>query len=310
MAATDQGLFVWGGEDDRSRPFSDGAMFDPDTDTWRPVAPSPLSGRASAASATLADGTVMVAGGVSPNGRRPLSDVALYSPVADDWTALPSAPNCPRILVTSGQSVVALGQCGPSGPDAARWSPATAGWEALPDSGSDNVLVSGYPDGDDVVAVDDAGQLLVLTGTTWTRSTVPDDLGSRPTVAVTPAGVFRVSTQPDGEDSETGVVHRLVDEEWIEIARGPDLLPDEFEASPTPVATQDGFIWSARYGICRLAGSTVSCVKDAPGDGLTRFSSSHVYDAAADRSYLWGGDFVPEGASRSTPVDAGVTIDW
>jgi hypothetical protein len=314
VALTDRGLFVWGGEDEAGRPADDGAMYDPTTATWRTIADSPLPGRTRAAALALADGRVLVAGGVTEvgeTGRRPLSDAALYSPATDEWTPLPDAPTCPWLLVPLPRSVVALGSCRPTAADTAAWSVRTQTWETLPDTGDDTSLVSASRRGDDVVAVDGTGRVLVLSGGRWdTPVRVPVEAGVRPTVAVGPAGVFRVDAALSTDGTrQTGVVRRLDGETWTEVARGPELVADDF-ATPATIPTADGFIWVTLSGICRLAATDVSCVDDDGGLGLTRFATDQVYDPATDRSYLWGGDFVQDDDGRSRPSDTGVTVDW
>ncbi|MCB1087664.1 MAG: hypothetical protein KDM63_11510 [Verrucomicrobiae bacterium] len=42
---TGQELVVWGGNNAQSNPLNDGAVYDPDTDTWEPLPASPLSAR-------------------------------------------------------------------------------------------------------------------------------------------------------------------------------------------------------------------------------------------------------------------------
>ncbi|MDQ3462502.1 MAG: hypothetical protein M3471_05650, partial [Actinomycetota bacterium] len=89
---TGQELLLWGGRDcpagrcdDESVPaLVDGAAYDPATDTWRILAPSPLSPR-SGTSAQWTGTEMLVWGGRDADG--PLTDGAAFDPVGETWRA-------------------------------------------------------------------------------------------------------------------------------------------------------------------------------------------------------------------------------
>jgi hypothetical protein len=92
---TGRGLFVWGGwtrESQASR-LPDGALLDPQTGTWTPVAPAPIANRATPAAA-ITPGGVFVWGGDGPNGEQ-LADGATFDPASNSWRTLPAGPMAP-----------------------------------------------------------------------------------------------------------------------------------------------------------------------------------------------------------------------
>ncbi len=80
-------MIVWGGEADEnaSTVFADGAGYDPSTDTWRTISPSPLSGRRYHQAAWTGDGMLIV-GGVGQ------ADGAAYNPGTDSWQLIAPPP--------------------------------------------------------------------------------------------------------------------------------------------------------------------------------------------------------------------------
>nr|WP_276603811.1 kelch-like protein [Nannocystis pusilla] len=78
-------LVVGGGETSTyDRSTSETWRYDPGRDTWDVAAPLPVA-RLGQATARLADGRVLVAGGVDATGA-PLSRVDVYDPITDHWT--------------------------------------------------------------------------------------------------------------------------------------------------------------------------------------------------------------------------------
>ncbi len=86
-------LVVWGG----SRPndgdpgiidtLDDGAAYDPATDTWRILAPSPLAGRTGAG--VVWTGAEILVLATQGGGVLPTLDGAAYNPTTDTWRVLP-----------------------------------------------------------------------------------------------------------------------------------------------------------------------------------------------------------------------------
>lgn len=93
---TGDGLFVWGGSaagaEGTSEDRADGAVYDPDADTWRTLERSPLSARQSGAAVTVGD-RVVVWGGLTTDGEAPPAPHgAVYDLSSRRWSSLPAAP--------------------------------------------------------------------------------------------------------------------------------------------------------------------------------------------------------------------------
>ena len=118
--------------------FNDGASYDPASDRWTPIAPSPVAGR-SGHSAVWVQDRMVVWGGATEGGKA-TADGASYDPATDAWTVLPPAPLEPRIshrtvdtahrmLVWGGSS--GEGQTGRYFSDGAIYSPADNAWTPM-----------------------------------------------------------------------------------------------------------------------------------------------------------------------------------
>lgn len=99
VAATDKEIFVWGGCSPRSDgqcdevlggdELTDGALYDPATDTWKPIAASPLGpGDHPTAVWTGTEVIVNVPAAVDPD----TPNLAAYDPSTDTWRVLPDSP--------------------------------------------------------------------------------------------------------------------------------------------------------------------------------------------------------------------------
>lgn len=120
-------------------PLGDGASYDPDTKTWAPLAPPPISPR-HGHSAVFLQGRMVVWGGAEAGGTA-LGDGAVYDPGTDTWAPLAMPPLAPRLghravattdqmLVWGGSSEAAEG--GQYFADGALYRPATGEWRAMP----------------------------------------------------------------------------------------------------------------------------------------------------------------------------------
>lgn len=319
-AWTSAGLFVWGGASGQPRgvdpgdmagpdreDLTDGATYDPVTETWRPVADGPLSGRFGAPAAATGD-SVLVAGGLAKSGRRLLSDAALYTPVTDSWTTLPSAPICPRRLVPVAGVVVAFGSCGSAALDTARFEPGPNEWVPMAESGLDDIS-SAYAVGEDVVVADSAGHVRRLSGGAWAdEPSLPDESeGLGRIFAATPSGLYAVVyAVVDGKGG--GTLLKLDGDTWTELDHGAAFWPASLDP-PAAVTTGDGFMWSAQGGLCRWDGHEVSCVIDSGDLGLARFSTTYAVDGAGT-AYLWGGDYIRPGDTTSSSTATGAVVRW
>ncbi|GAA3224466.1 hypothetical protein [Actinocorallia longicatena] len=140
-------MVVWGGIGEGARtgptrfgvPLTDGAAYTPDTDTWRKIAPSPLTAR-SLPAAVWTGRTVFVWGGSGVPGetRPPVADGAEYDPAADAWTPLPKAPSGPRgtpVAVWTGTEVLLWSGTldgDRRSADGLAYTPATRTWRKIP----------------------------------------------------------------------------------------------------------------------------------------------------------------------------------
>jgi hypothetical protein len=95
---TGRQLFVWGGyakpEGDRFAVYDDGALYDPKTNEWRRIAPSPLSGRHDATVLWTGNQVVVIGGdpAVLTDSDHLYLDAAAYDPRTNEWHRLPAMP--------------------------------------------------------------------------------------------------------------------------------------------------------------------------------------------------------------------------
>ena len=137
-------VVVWGGSEQRDRwtfvQLADGAAYNPATNRWRKLAPSPLSARSSRLVWTGRE--VLVLGGMvdAPEmGFDSLDDSAAYDPATDSWRKI-ATPGTEAVVlfidpVWTGRGVIARGYA--PGDYALRWvayDPAAEVWRALPPS--------------------------------------------------------------------------------------------------------------------------------------------------------------------------------
>ncbi|HEV2809916.1 MAG TPA: hypothetical protein VGV93_05915, partial [Acidimicrobiales bacterium] len=134
---------VWTGTELIS--WQSGLAYNPETDTWRRIAPSPLAPRMDEAVTALRGG-VLVWGGCNrievPNCddalEAPLTDGALYDPATDSWTMLPDSPlgaGAGTLAVTTAwndQAIIVVPHPqDPEAPTVAALDPATLEWQEL-----------------------------------------------------------------------------------------------------------------------------------------------------------------------------------
>lgn len=150
IAWTGTHVLVWGGQKQGSitgfgDEWSDGALYDPAKDTWKPMAQWPLAERYGARAVWTGQRLVVWGGASSAGGQDPppLADGAAYDPGANRWTKMAGAPLAGRIAPLGGaRGDGALFSWGPAAardgqreaaadsalynPGANRWSPAAA----------------------------------------------------------------------------------------------------------------------------------------------------------------------------------------
>lgn len=103
--------FVWGGSDEAGKLLTDGALYDPATDSWSFVPNSPDGSGRGGAKALWIDGHVVIAGGSTESGYYN-SDVLTLNLATLEWEAIELSGVVLSIAAHNESAVVALG-----GPD-------------------------------------------------------------------------------------------------------------------------------------------------------------------------------------------------
>ncbi|MDQ3964313.1 MAG: hypothetical protein M3277_10445 [Actinomycetota bacterium] len=129
-------MLLWGGADDGDARRDNGAAYNPATDAWRKLAPSPVWSLAR--HSTVWTGMEMIVfGGIAgdvPTG------AAAYNPRTDAWRVLPEAPIAARhshAAAWTGTEMVVWGGRAHAGGhlnDGAAFDPASNSWRVLPES--------------------------------------------------------------------------------------------------------------------------------------------------------------------------------
>jgi len=158
---TGKEFVVWAGRGTGSNsydhPFNDGARYDPETDSWKPMAACPELGPRYDAAAIWTGAEMIVWGGGLRTGRDIQDQApyltydtgARYDPVRDRWTLLPQegAPHAryKHTAVWTGKEMLVWGGTTPNGAnksinlsfnDGARFDPATGHWKPISINGA------------------------------------------------------------------------------------------------------------------------------------------------------------------------------
>ena len=105
-------------------PYSDGAAYNPSTDTWRTIAVSPLGGRIAPATWTGTEMLVVAGRDRDSNGMFAFGDGAAYDPATDRWRKVADGPAHPGFQATwTGEAMVLLAKGG-----LYRYDPETDTW--------------------------------------------------------------------------------------------------------------------------------------------------------------------------------------
>jgi len=137
-------MIVWGGENEEGDFFSDGAIYDPDSDTWsamRPDAPDIPVARARH-TAHWTGREMLIWGGTNDNGV--VSDGAAFDPAEAEtpWRPISSveqpSARCRHASVWTGTELIVWGgrDAGQTFGDGARYNPATDTWRPLGAAGT------------------------------------------------------------------------------------------------------------------------------------------------------------------------------
>ncbi len=144
--ATGSEVVVWGGRVDGGAVYTDGAMLDTRTNTWRPMADGPVGGRYGTATAWTGHEVVFIGGSNDSTGEHSFTDGAAYDPSTDRWRQIPLSPFSSGLgyrAVWTGTEVVVAGGAGPIDRavgqqptvrknEAAAYNPDTNTWRKLP----------------------------------------------------------------------------------------------------------------------------------------------------------------------------------
>jgi N-acetylneuraminic acid mutarotase len=141
IAWTGSAFVVWGGCDSgvgqcddlpANDEFTDGAAYDPATDTWRLLPPAPL-GSVDRPQATWTGREVVIWGG-TPRPDKPGAYGAAYDPGTNRWRTIAQAPIGPRsnhTMIWTGSQMLVWGGEG-AGNDGAAYDPAHDRWTPPP----------------------------------------------------------------------------------------------------------------------------------------------------------------------------------
>lgn len=121
-------MVVWGGAPADGgpghAPFSDGAAYNPSTDTWRTIAVSPLAGRIAPAVWTGTEMLVVAGRNSDRDGMFAFGDGAAYDPATDRWREVADGPAHPGFQATwTGEAMILFAKGG-----LFRYDPATDAW--------------------------------------------------------------------------------------------------------------------------------------------------------------------------------------
>jgi hypothetical protein len=160
-AWTGDELLVWGGQDPGGPPFyDDGAAYDPATDTWRLLPPSPLSARVPL-SVWTGSQWILWGTGVRRDDR-PL-DGAAYDPASNTWRSIASGPIelTDATATWTGTEMIVFGAAlhGGNQPEsptaiAAAYDPRADSWRTLRPSPLDTNSNTAVWNGSELVALD------------------------------------------------------------------------------------------------------------------------------------------------------------
>jgi N-acetylneuraminic acid mutarotase len=268
---TGREMLVWGGMLPMAGTAAgDGAAYDPNTNTWRPIATSGAPSARHSHKAVWTGSKMLVWGGFEKGGYAKLGGA--YDPETDTWTTIPEPPIGGRTrhgMVWTGTELVVWGGLDANGAlaDGARYNLASGKWEVLP---------AGGPKGRASHAFVWSGSELLLWGGTDTFDWFAD--GHRLDLAAGAWGApMPTAGGPSLRESTTGIwtgQSFLIWGGW----NGGDYMPDGATYDPKADA------WTAMKG-----------------DGPTG-RASHVSIWTGDELFVWGGC---TGDSCATMLDDG-----
>ena len=197
-------LLVWGGDSPHGS-LTDGALYDPATDTWRPMAPGPLVDDSIGHTGAW-DGTELLVWEHDWSGAKAGGAGAAYNPATNTWrrlasNLLPAGLN-PPTLVWDGHALLVWAATRPDGttkPSASvfdAYDPGRDRWTSLP---------AGPVDVNNTAGVWTGSELLVLGWQTNAANGVFPTGGFRPAAAYDPAtNRWRTIPAPPWDPGESG----------------------------------------------------------------------------------------------------------
>jgi hypothetical protein len=243
-AWTGSELLVWGGwrgtygDAFAQGLLDDGAAYDPASDTWRPLAPAPIEGRAPLSVWT---GRELLVWGTALRVEDRPRDGAAYDPATDTWRVIPEAPIelTDASAVWTGREMIVLGAalCCGNDPETetaigAAYDPATDTWRRIADAELSPQASTAAWDGSEVIAWDYLNDSAAYD---------PDEDMWRPLPRVPldewecPPESVAVDPSILGDYCGDLVLHEVGVDAWREVSR-QDLSGWEFEPIPAPPA--------------------------------------------------------------------------
>jgi len=136
-------MIIWGGQEvdsgggGGSQTLSDGARYNPTTDTWTPVTPTGAPSQRTQHRSVWTGSVMLVWGGDSDGSGFPLNDGARYNPITNSWTPISStgAPSARRnhVCVWTGTEMLVWGNGFEV--DGGRYNPITDTWQGISSPG-------------------------------------------------------------------------------------------------------------------------------------------------------------------------------
>lgn len=141
-------MIVWGGSAVQTTPeppeyFADGAAYDPETNSWRVIAPSPLTARSDHYAAWTGSEMLIVGGSFGANpGIGFRDDGAAYNPTTDSWRTIATPPipigseaavtwTGSDLFIYGGRQIVDKSEPGAYFSQGALYNPATDAWRMV-----------------------------------------------------------------------------------------------------------------------------------------------------------------------------------
>ena len=290
-------LLIWGGSQPRpgggEDVLSDGAAYDPATDSWRVLPAAPISGRAYPA--MVWTGSEMVVWGGAADGEL-LADGAAFDPATDTWREIADSPLTGAMksaVVWTGEEMIIVGGLN-SGRSAAAYDPASDQWRKLPDA--PGTVTPPYPQA--VWAAGRAYLLLTPNGgrlfdplvfasydpaaDEWNTITSRFPIAQLPFLVWTGSEIVGVSPTRATQQAYDPAVA-----EWRDVSGLPIGWVSSAPSTPLPWSGEEVLVWSGGSSGLALDPETGSW-RNYPGGGLApRVNGAVVW--ADGLLVAWGG---------------------